>query len=109
MENILEKIIHNKNIEVKILKEKVNFNEIKNTAINIKTSRKFKNSLLEDSKKGYGLIAEIKKASPSKGIIRKKFDPKNIALDYMKAGASCISVLTDEKFFSGKTDYIKMV
>ena len=109
MENILEKIIHNKNIEVKILKEKVNFNEIKNTAINIKTSRKFKNSLLEDSKKGYGLIAEIKKASPSKGIIRKKFDPKNIALDYMKAGASCISVLTDEKFFSGKTDYINIV
>ena len=55
------------------------------------------------------LIAEIKKASPSKGIIRGDFNPPKIAMTYQANGASAISVLTDERFFEGKLEHIKMV
>src|SRR4051812_1853408 len=71
--------------------------------------RDFTAALRKPKSGSVALIAEVKKASPSKGIICKDFDPVRIAKEYEAAGATCLSVLMDEKFFQGSLDYLKQI
>ena len=73
----------------------------------ISNSRGFAKRLIEDSKNALSVIAEIKRRSPSRGLLSHDLDPKVIAEQYKNAGASCISVLTDSDFFGGSADDLK--
>ena len=109
MSDILERIVEFKRKEVSELKQDNNYADLKQLAFQKEKPRGFFKKLTLSSKNRFGLIAEIKKASPSKGIIRKDFFPEQIALDYQKSGASCISVLTDKHFFMGHNSYLTKV
>jgi len=101
---MLSKIIEEKRREIDKAEKKVSLNDIKKEAESLYVRSTFKKNI---SRKGHiNLIAEIKKSSPSKGIIRANFDPVKIALTYQAAGAGAVSVLTDERFFDGKLEYL---
>ncbi|KAL0385174.1 UNVERIFIED_CONTAM: Indole-3-glycerol phosphate synthase, chloroplastic [Sesamum radiatum] len=99
--NILEEIIWHKDIEVSQMKERKPLSLLKKMLDNAPPVRDFVGALNEaNSRTGLpGLIAEVKKASPSRGNLREDFDPVQIAKAYEKGGAACLSVLTDEKYF----------
>ena len=104
---ILSKIIEEKRKEVKKSQKMISYNEMKEKASSLCIKSQFKKNV---GRKGHiNLIAEIKKSSPSRGIIRQDFNPVKIALTYQAAGACAISVLTDERFFDGKLEYLKQV
>lgn len=110
--NILHKIIQHKHQEIDATKSKKSYRdlecEVEGCADNI--PRSFFSKLQDNVKnKQPAVIAEIKKASPSKGVIREDFDPRKIAQSYELAGACCLSVLTDERFFKGHPSYVHSV
>ncbi len=103
-QNILEKIVWQKEKEVDRQREKLPFLQLgKQVKDDAPPVRDFL-SALQQGKLNPALIAEVKKASPSKGIIREDFDPIALAKTYEEAGASCLSVLTDVEFFQGSFD-----
>ncbi|WP_432785546.1 Indole-3-glycerol phosphate synthase [Oligella sp. MSHR50489EDL] len=108
MEDILLKILNVKREEVAELKKTRSSNDLLREAEARQDTRGFANALKEriDLKKN-AVIAEIKKASPSKGVIREDFNPDALAISYAAGGAACLSVLTDSRFFQGSHDYLR--
>jgi len=109
---ILKKIIFRKMEEIQEGCEKISLREMKQKALMMSTTptKGFAEALqakLDDGKSA--VIAEIKKASPSKGVLRDPFEPADIAKSYEENGAACLSVLTDQDFFQGSNQYLQQV
>ncbi|MBV8781970.1 MAG: indole-3-glycerol phosphate synthase TrpC [Phycisphaerae bacterium] len=114
METILEKIIAAKKIEVAQRSATTPIAQLKDTITGLPRPRNFFRAVTRDPaeqprRRPVNLIAEVKKASPSAGIIRADFDPVAIAKAYASAGADALSVLTDEEFFHGKLEYVQAI
>jgi indole-3-glycerol phosphate synthase len=110
MTSYLDKILSTKVLEVDQQKSLLNLDEIKLRIDDASPGKGFIDAIRERNKKGLvSVIAEIKKASPSKGIIRGDFSPTEIAKQYETNGATCLSILTDEKYFQGSLNYLKQV
>ena len=105
--SILQKIVANTKTNLVHKKAEFPLEKIKSSLKNLKLPRgKFKDNI---SSKDEAIIAEIKKASPSAGIIKEDFDPIKIAMEYESFGASALSILTEEDFFMGSIEYLKDV
>ena len=104
---ILNKIIENKRSEVEKAKRCTSIDFLKSGMSNLDSTKGFYESIRPDG--STKVIAEIKRASPSKGVLRADFDPVGISKSYSKGGASAISVLTDSRFFKGSLDHLRNV
>ena len=110
MTDILNKILATKAEEVAAAKAAVPLDEIKRQVAAAAPARDFLAAIhAKHAAAQPAVIAEVKKASPSKGLIRADFNPVEIALSYERAGAACLSVLTDEQYFQGSPDYLQQV
>jgi len=108
MSDILNKILATKAIEVASAKAEISIEQVQALANAQPKARDFVGAIrtkITDGKAA--VIAEIKKASPSKGVIRADFKPAEIAASYEQGGAACLSVLTDEQYFQGSAEYLK--
>lgn len=109
MADVLKKIAAYKADEVEALKSKTSLTELRRQAEGQPPSRGFLDALKRTAPHSPALIAEVKKASPSKGIIRDDFDPASIAINYRDGGAACLSVLTDSPGFQGSAEIFDRV
>ena len=108
--NILEKIVWHKETEVARMREAVPLQKLQQQASSLPKTRGFIRALREQAQQqAPAIVAEVKKASPSKGVIRENFDPVAIAQSYESGGATCLSVLTDSEFFQGSFDYLTQI
>lgn len=111
MSDILNKIIATKHEEIALARTQISderMAELAQAAVSNHPARDFVGAIASRvAAKQPAVIAEIKKASPSKGILRDEFLPASIAREYEVAGAACLSVLTDEQYFQGHADYLK--
>ena len=122
--NILDTIVEQKKLEVAKLPERlIAAGDLRDAMLERGERRDFMGALRQPKRQGtvqsepsdvgsykpIGLIAEVKKASPSAGVICPNFDPVRIAREYEAAGANCLSVLTDERFFQGSLDYLRQI
>ena len=107
--NILDDILKTKRKEVAHLRTSTNIADARARANDAPPPRDFFKAVSGPPRGAVNLIAEIKKASPSAGVIRGDFDPESIACQYARAGADAISVLTDEQYFQGSLDYLAQV
>ncbi len=110
MSDILQQIVHTKRREVELRKVHTPLEQLKETITTLGRPRNFFQAVTQKADpRPLNLIAEVKKASPSAGVIRPDFDPVEIARQYAAAGASALSVLTDEEYFQGKLEYIHQI
>lgn len=108
MSDILNRILATKKDEVVAARNRVSLSELKAQARDVDPSRDFVGAIEARIAAGQAaVIAEIKKASPSKGVIRADFDPADIAASYARGGATCLSVLTDREYFQGAPEYLQ--
>ena len=107
--NILQTILETKRKEVQALHEKFDLETLKSRAAAAPRPRNFFTAVTRRPRRLVNLIAEIKKASPSAGVIREDFDPPTLARQYAQAGADALSVLTDETYFQGKIEFLQAV
>ena len=108
--NILEKIVWHKEAEVTRMREAVPLQQLQQQVQGLPATKGFAKALRDQSQRqAPAIIAEVKKASPSKGIIREDFDPVAIARSYESGSATCLSVLTDSEFFQGSFDYLAQI
>jgi len=106
MSDVLAKILDDKRKHVAACKDRTPETDVRARAAEGPPPRGFADRLRAASQDGYGLIAEIKRASPSKGLIREDFAPSALARAYQSGGATCLSVLTDQPYFRGKDSYL---
>src|SRR5688500_13308220 len=109
MSDILQRIVADKRDEVAAAKGRLNLSTLQSVARDHSPPRGFEAALRTTIADGRAaVIAEVKKASPSKGVLRERFVPAEIAASYARHGAACLSVLTDAPFFQGAPEYLAL-